>query len=372
MARKFLYFIVFLVVLALAALLALRMWPVELSRFAFVPRVPFQQQKPLTEKIYDDPGMWLARPGKGPSDPGQWIPSGFTQPAAPQSRAAVFFIHPTGYFARQSWNAPLDDAVAERRAVLFVKGMASAFNRSVDLWAPRYREATFGTFLTDDPQAQQAIDLAYSDIEPAFAYFIGSIPKDEPIILAGHSQGALLLMRLLKDHVAGTPLAKRIVAAYVVGWPVSTQHDLPVLGLPACATADQAGCVMGWESFADPADPSMVLDAYAKSPGLDGKPRKGSAILCTNPLTGTLGGEAPASANLGTLVPDEKLTGGTIAPGLVPARCAPNGMLLIGPPPQMGEFVLPGNNYHLYDIPLFWANVRADAARREAAWWQAH
>jgi len=71
-------------------------------------------------------------------------------------------------------------------------------------------------------------------------------------------------------------------------------------------------------------------------------------------------------------VPDEQLTGGTIKPGLVPARCAPDGMLLIGPPPQMGEFVLPGNNYHIYDIPLFWANVRADAARREAAWWKAH
>lgn len=372
MARKFLYFMAFLVVLVLGALLALRVWSVQLTRFAFVPRVPFEHQKPLAEKVYDDPKMWLARPGMGATDPAQWIPSGFTQPAAPQSRAAVFFIHPTSYFARQRWNDPLDDQTVERRSVLFVKGMASAFNRSVDLWAPRYRQATFGTFLTTDPQAQEALDLAYGDVEKAFAYFLASTSPDEPVILAGHSQGALLLMRLLKDHVAGTPLAKRVIAAYVVGWPVSTQHDLSLLGLPACATADQPGCVMSWESFAEPADPSMVLDAYAKSAGLDGRPRAGSPILCTNPLTGTLGGAAPASANLGTLVPDDKLTGGAIAAGLVPARCAPDGTLLIGPPPQMGEFVLPGNNYHLYDIPLFWANVRADAARREAAWWKAH
>jgi len=26
--------------------------------------------------------------------------------------------------------------------------------------------------------------------------------------------------------------------------------------------------------------------------------------------------------------------------------------------------VLPGNNYHVYDIPLFWANTKADVARR--------
>jgi hypothetical protein len=37
---------------------------------------------------------------------------------------------------------------------------------------------------------------------------------------------------------------------------------------------------------------------------------------------------------------------------------------MIGPAPQMGPFVAPGNNYHVYDIPLFWANIRADFARR--------
>ena len=54
--------------------------------------------------------------------------------------------------------------------------------------------------------------------------------------------------------------------------------------------------------------------------------------------------------------------------GTVPARCAPDGFLMIGDPPKMGAYVLPGNNFHVYDIPLFWANLRADAARRVQAW----
>jgi hypothetical protein len=33
----------------------------------------------------------------------------------------------------------------------------------------------------------------------------------------------------------------------------------------------------------------------------------------------------------------------------------------------MGPFGLPGNNYHVYDYALFWANIRADAERRLAA-----
>jgi len=32
--------------------------------------------------------------------------------------------------------------------------------------------------------------------------------------------------------------------------------------------------------------------------------------------------------------------------------------------------VLPGNNYHVYDYSLFWANVRADANRRLKAFVQ--
>jgi hypothetical protein len=55
-------------------------------------------------------------------------------------------------------------------------------------------------------------------------------------------------------------------------------------------------------------------------------------------------------------------------PGLVPARCAPDGFLMIGPAPQLGPFVAPGNNFHVYDIPLFWSALRADVARRVKAW----
>jgi hypothetical protein len=34
----------------------------------------------------------------------------------------------------------------------------------------------------------------------------------------------------------------------------------------------------------------------------------------------------------------------------------------------MGPFVLPGNNYHVYDYSLFWGAIRRDAERRLAAW----
>ena len=90
-------------------------------------------------------------------------------------------------------------------------------------------------------------------------------------------------------------------------------------------------------------------------------------MVCTNPMTGTADAAVPATANLGTLVPSADLATATMTPGSVPARCADRGILLIGDAPDLGPYVLPGNNYHVYDYSLFWANVRADANRRLAA-----
>ena len=365
MARKFLYIVAALIVLVIVAAFAYRFFGAQLLRYWLVPKEAFSAQPSLSRNAYDDPKMWFARPGLA-DDPSRWTPAGYRP--ADKPRAAVFFIHPTSYIGGDHWNAPLDDGETNWRARIFLRGQASAFNEVGQVWAPRYRQATFGAFLTTQRDAERALDLAYRDVSAAFDAFLAQVGPDRPLILAGHSQGALHLERLLRERVAGTPLAARVVAAYVVGWPISTVTDLPRLGLPACSRVDQAGCVLSWASFAEPADPSLITDTYDATTGFTGRPRKGTPILCTNPLTGGAAPAAPASANLGTLIPSADLSTATIERGRVPARCAGRGFLLIGAPPNLGNYVLPGNNYHVYDYSLFWANVRADAGRRLAAW----
>ena len=367
MARKFLYIVAVLIVLAIAALFAYRLYGPALLRAALVPRETFHREPPVIAATYRDPGMWVARPDR-PGNPALWTPPGF-QPAA-QPRAAVFFIHPTSYIEPGGhWNAPaLANGPTAFRTNLFVRSQASAFNEAGAIWAPRYRQASFGAFLTDQPDAQAALDLAYGDVAAAFDRFLEEVGPDRPIILAGHSQGALHLERLLRERIAGTQLARRIVAAYVVGWPISTTADLPHLGLPACTAAAQTGCILSWATFAEPADPSLVIDAFDKTAGATGTARRGTPILCTNPLTGGAAAAAPARANLGTLKPSADLMTAAVVVGSVPARCAGRGLLLIGDPPAIGGYVLPGNNYHVYDYALFWANVRADVGKRLAAW----
>jgi hypothetical protein len=366
LARKFLYVVAALIVLVIAALFAYRVFGINLMRRAMVPGVAFRAEPAMAANAYADREMWFARPGltKTPID---WLPPGVA-PAA-RGNAEIFFIHPTSFVGTDRWNAALDDGETNGRAQVFLRGQASAFSAAGRVWAPRYRQATFGAFLTGEANATQALDLAYRDVAAAFDQFLAEADPQRPIILAGHSQGALHLTRLLREKVAGTPLARRVVAAYVVGWPVSKTTDLAALGLPECAAADQAGCLLSWQSFAEPADPSLIFDTYDATTGFNGQPRVNTAMVCTNPLTGTPGADAPATANLGTLIPDTALETAMMTPGLVPARCEGRGILSIGSElPDLGPYVLPGNNWHVYDYSLFWANVRADAVRRLAAW----
>jgi hypothetical protein len=380
--RRFLYGIVISLLVVLAVLFGLRLYSEDLTRLALVPTIDFSEQEALADNAYADPAMWFSRPGMGaPADPARWQPAyrqGMASPVTPAASEtpasaapppfAVFFVHPTSYYESSRWNAPLDDEQSQQFARIFVRGLGSAFNQASEIWAPRYRQATFGSFLADSPSSRKAIDAAYRDVAQAFDLFAARVDPQTPIVLAGHSQGALHVLRLLREKVAGTPLVNRVAAVYPVGWPISVEHDLPALPLPACAASGQAGCVSSWISFANDPDPAMMLGIYAASPGYDGQPRGDSPILCVNPLTGSVNGVADMDANLGTLVPSGDLTTGDLVPGAVPASCNRQGLLMIGDPPEMGAHVLPGNNYHIYDIPLFWANLRKDVVNRVTAW----
>ncbi|MGH6658227.1 MAG: DUF3089 domain-containing protein, partial [Sphingomicrobium sp.] len=140
------------------------------------------------------------------------------------------------------------------------------------------------------------------------------------------------------------------------------------MGRTACATAAETGCILSWQSFGEPANPSLIFDNWAGTKGPTGRIRAHADIVCINPLTGTSGGAAPPSANLGTLNPSADYSTATIVPGQVGARCDRGLLLVNGALPRANGFVLPGNNYHPFDYALFWGSIAADAERRVTAW----
>jgi hypothetical protein len=364
-ARRFLIAVFILTLLVVAAGFAIYQWGGNILLEQATPTGHFEAAEAGGGPDYTNPSNWIARPGL-PNDPSLWLPNGV--PRQHFSDVAVFFIHPTTYLANDRWNAPLHpSSETEARTRLFVQSEASVFSPMGDVWAPRYRQAAFGAFLLRTGDAQHALDLAYRDVSLAFDQFLREA-EDRPIILAGHSQGALHLERLLRERVAGKPIARRIVAAYVVGWPVSTKTDLPLLGLPPCQALNQPGCILSWLTFGDPANPNLLFAEWEKSKGLNGGPRRQEDALCVNPLTGAQNGAALPQANGGTLVPDASLTTATAMPGRVGAFCSKGLLIINGDIPAYAPPPLPGNNFHVYDYALFWTPIAQDAAQRIAAW----
>ena len=363
-ARRFLIAVFILTLLLVAAAFAIFQFGGNVLLKQATPKGRFEAAAAGSGPDYSRQSSWVARPGMA-RNPSLWLPAEVT--AGPTGSASVFYIHPTTYLERDRWNAPLNaGGQTAFRTRLFVQSQASAFNAAGEIWAPRYRQAAYGAFLLKSEDAQRALNLAYSDVRNAFDYFLSQMPVGEPIILAAHSQGALHLMRLLQER--GSRVSGRLVAAYVVGWPISTAADLPSLGFRACSEADQAGCILSWMSFGDPGNPDLILDQWRKTKGPTGLERRREDILCINPLTGTINGAAPPEANPGTLVPNANLVSAKLEPGRVGAHCEKGLLLLEGEIPPLGPYVLPGNNYHVYDYALFWAAIRRDAERRLVAW----
>ena len=365
-ARRFLLAVLILTLVAVAAGFAIFQWGGSVLLKQATPKGHFEATQGGSGPDYRKLDTWIARP-EIRANPAQWRPPGF--PARAPLKVATFYIHPTTYLERDRWNAPLHPAGdTELRTRLFVQSQASALGDLTTVWAPRYRQAAFGAFLLKSADAEKALDLAYSDVSAAFDEFLRQIPAPEPIILAGHSQGALHLMRLLHDRHA--ELKNRLIAAYVAGWPISTTADLPALGFPACRDRAQPGCILSWLSFGDPPNPSFILDQWRKTDGLTGAERRSEDILCVNPLTGTQNGAAPPKSNPGTLVPTDNFRSAHIEAGKLGAHCAKGLLIVDGDVPSMGSFVLPGNNYHAYDFALFWAAIEPDALDRIHSWFE--
>jgi len=335
--------------------------------FAHAPDEAFDAAKAPPAPDYADAASWAALPGK--RDASDVAPPGEAIMDPAQAPADVFFIHPTSFFSNGKWNQKLDDADTNARTDSgAIRNQASAFNGCCAVYAPRYRQMTFGGFLKYDANSQGAMALAYSDVKRAFEYYLAHDNHGRPFILAGHSQGARHLRTLLAEMIDGKPLAKQLVAAYDVGTWMDEDWFKARKTLKPCERADDTGCVLTWSSVLEGADAQKQREAFAKRSGYAPE-MADKRYVCTNPLDWSQSDKlAPASLDMGGWVYGRGDEPRAIVPELVSARCD-NGALFVSKPDD-GAFniaVLPGGNYHNYDYQLAWLNIRRNAEARVKA-----
>ena len=336
--------------------------------FAHHPSQAFSVERAPPAPDYSSRAAWGALPDM--DDATDVTPPDVAMADPKAAPADVFFIHPTTFFSNDQWNQPLDDAKTNARTDAGpFRAQASAFNGCCAIYAPRYRQFTFSAVFDYDANSRGAEDLAYSDVKRAFQYYLQHYNHGRPFIIASHSQGSRMAVRLIPDMIDGTPLRKQLVAAYIIGnWIPQSWFDKQKTIKP-CASAHDAGCVVTWSTLGEGANADKQRADFVARNGFPAA-MASEHFVCTNPLTWSLGGEsAPASANLGGWTPGQSNPPRPLDPNVVGARCD-NGALFISEPAPMAYRLvrLPGENYHNYDYQLFWMNVRQNAMDRVQAY----
>ncbi len=331
---------------------------------------------------YADPANWAAWPGRG--GPAELVPAGTLAVPEADRGADVFYIHPTTNYSRSDWLAAVDDAGINRRTdIETMAGQASAFNACCRVYAPRYRQVSLAAHLQPDKSPLlKGLDVAYQDVAQAFDYFLAHRDPARPFILAAHSQGSSHLTRLLVAVIQQqAELRDYLVAAYVIGNRLAgTLFSEGYLTLPLCETPIDTGCVLGWDTVVEGTDTDKFTPlvghwtgkAYEQLPPFD--------TICVNPVSWRhdtartdpqehKGGIAPLP-----LDSDDLQIGPPIS-HIVAAQCMTghmvNGLAVAGERPEAFQPRLPimRGSLHVFDVHLFYMDIRANAVERVAAWY---
>jgi Protein of unknown function (DUF3089) len=336
----------------------------------FGPRNVWDADAKAPAPDYADVRSWAALP----TNPGltAYVPAG-VEAAAKDPQVDVFFIHPTGDMSGAGWNSSLDpNSQTEENTRWMMANQAAAFNGCCAIYAPRYREASIFRYVSATPELyKQAGDFAYADVDRAFTYFLEHYSKGRPFIIATHSQGTEHGFNLIRRRIDGTPLAQRMVAAYLLGGSITDKEADGLKTVHVCSSPTDTHCFVHWATYGE--GPLPVRN------DVKGK------IVCVNPLTWQRDGAmAPASLNIGS-VPisgrfEIKFWGNDEAQGMkfppvkaplkawTSAECRAGFLFAQDQKGGPFAFAAVGHNYHGLDYALFAMNIRENAKARVAAY----
>ena len=325
------------------------------------PGVPFQtyQRPPAPDYTQDE--AWAARPDvRLPDEAGH---------------PAVFFIHPTTYDGGSHWNAPYDrpQEAVELSQIVLPNYAAPFLVQDVELYAPRYRQASLYTFMNNREDSVLARELAQMDIQRAFTQFLRETDPEQPFFIVGVGQGGAIALDVLARRVAPDPaVRRRLTAAYIIEAP--TPLDLlagPLSTIPVCTDPSEVRCLVGWVAVR-PQGTARIEALTQRSRALDSRgrlpPVEDRALLCVNPVLWTANEDyAPARLHRGAAAAEGLMLTDAPSPMTNQTGAQCQGGLLMIDQPRASALRRPGRlaeDRRVRPSNLFYMDIRANAQAR--------
>ena len=272
----------------------------------------------------------------------------------------VFLIAPTNVTST-AMNADITDS-AQRKRILSSIGMQTGiYNRTGRFFSPYYPQATVAAYESDETTYDTSMDIAYAYVKEAFEYYMANENNGRPFIIAGFSQGAAHGLQLLKDYSGTAWFDGQLVAAYLIGWPVTDEdlNECPALKMAQGET--DTGVIITFECEAEDVTGTRIVP-------------EGMHTYSINPLTWTTDSTyATKELNLGYVYPASDGSVKTEIPQLCGCYIDPvRGTLKVTDvtpedyPARMS--FLPNGSYHIYDYEFFYRNLQENVSVRTAAY----
>jgi len=257
--------------------------------------------------------VWLCRPGlaQNPCD-GDMSTTTVTasgqrtvqaDPVGGEKTYNCFYLYPTA----SNESTVNSDLTVQSTETADATAQAARFSRYCNVWAPMYKQVTvsgLGQANTTDPGAYT---VAYDSVLADWTDFISNYDKGLPIVFIGHSQGSIMLIKLIQSQIDNTPaLRKLVVVAIIAGGNVVVPTGQTVGGtfrnIPLCSATQRSGCVIAYSSFPSqpPADANFGIPGQGISLNTGQTATTGVQVACVNPAA--LGG---GTADLETYWPVE-------------------------------------------------------------------
>ena len=293
------------------------------------------------------------------SNPAHWL----SLPNAADKAVDVFYLYPTAWYkvAKEEPNiCKIDNPIMLEQAKIIFAQQATAFESVGNIYAPFYRQAD-ATYILSLPSAERdkfVAGVPAGDAIAAFDYYIHHHNSGRPFILAGHSQGSMVLRILLAEYMAKNPeIYKRMIAAYVIGYSVTEEYLAANPHLKFARGPNDTGVIISYNTQAP------VIN------GTNGVVLPGAIAI--NPITWTRE-ETPASAeqNLGSilLTPAGEVAARNVK-NIADARvskakgvvvCSTANVAILAP----GNALFAKGAFHGMDYPFYYNNIRENAANR--------
>ena len=270
--------------------------------------------------------------------------------------ADLFFVCPTVDMGKEgNYNAYITDEKYRESFDGATNMELGIYDDATRVYAPYYRQATFPVYSLSKEEQEKYLSAAYEDVKKAFLYFADQTDATRPLILAGFSQGADMIIRLMKDLFDEPQYQRRLVAAYPIGWKLTEDEarEYPHL-MPAEGETD-TGVIVTFNSEDKDITSSLIVGENEKTYSINPLKWKTTSEVadkslnkgaCFTDYSGNIKEEIPNFT--GAYIDEERgtLKVTDVKPEDYPGKLFDDGI------------------YHLYDYQFFFRNLEENVGKR--------